>query len=44
MINIYSIYDTDINIAFDLEKQGILCCTSRGFQITASAVFFSTVI
>ena len=27
------IYDADINIAFNLEKQGILCCTSPGSKL-----------
>ena len=27
------IYDADINIAFNLEKQGILCCTSPGNKL-----------
>ena len=27
------IYDADINIAFNLEKQGILCCTSLGSKL-----------
>ena len=27
------IYDADINIAFYLEKQGILCCTSLGSKL-----------
>ena len=28
------IYDADINIAFNLEKQGILCCTSLGSKLS----------
>ena len=27
------IYDADINIAFNLEKQGILCCTFLGSKL-----------
>ena len=26
-------YDADINITFNLEKQGILCCTSFGSKL-----------
>ena len=26
-------YDADINITFNLEKQGILCCTSLGSKL-----------
>ena len=28
------IYDADINIAFNLEKQGMLCCTSLGSKLS----------